>query len=59
MIFATLCGTLWIATVGIIALMWKGTNVSKEVSLALAAQWGSLAVIAYRMHTERSTRREL
>ena len=60
MIFATLCGTLWLATLGILVLMAMGVNVAKEVSLSIGAQWGGLLAVAYRMHTEHtSQRREL
>lgn len=41
-IVVTLCACLLIATMGIIGLMAMGVNVAKEVSLAVAAQWGAL-----------------
>ena len=59
MILGTLCGTLWLATLGILVLMGMRINVAKEVSIAIAAQWGGLLAVAYRMHSDRSARREL
>lgn len=40
-----LCTTLVLATVGIIVLMFVGVNVAREVSLAVAAQWGALLMV--------------
>jgi hypothetical protein len=40
--------------------MAKGINVAKEVSIAIADQWGSLLAFTYRVHTtDRSAVREL
>lgn len=44
-IVVTLCACLFIATVGIVYLMATGHNVAKEVSLAIAAQWGALLAV--------------
>lgn len=45
--------TLLVATVGIVGLMWHGVNVAREVSLAVAAQWGALLVVFREMVKEQ------
>jgi hypothetical protein len=49
----TLSLTLLVATVGIVGLMWHGVNVAREVSLAVAAQWGALLVVFREMVKEQ------
>jgi hypothetical protein len=49
----TLSLTLLVATVGIVGLMWHGVNVAREVSLAVAAQWGAMLVVFREMVKEQ------